>query len=167
VTSSESKRSGTVSRIDGKLHSVRRLEDESGRIIGTVAKRLNVELHLEDVGQLIAGAFIMAFPVALAEEAWDLGASLSTERIAIMFVLSIVTLAVFVWALFYGKHLTKYKSLFVKRVVVAYLVTFLVSLVLLMLVDKAPLSDPGLVLSRTVIVAFPAAFAATAVDFMN
>ena len=37
----------------------------------------------------------------------------------------------------------------------------------LILFDKAPMDDPRLVFHRTVLVAFPAAFAATAVDFMK
>jgi uncharacterized membrane protein len=49
----------------------------------------------------------------------------------------------------------------------AYLVTFLVSFLLLFLFDKAPLDDLGLTLTRTILVAFPASFAATAVDFMK
>jgi uncharacterized membrane protein len=130
-------------------------------------KRLRVEFNLEDVGQLIAGAFVMALPLALAEEVWDLGASLSTTRIMMIFLLSVITLAIFVWALFYGNHAAEYKGHFLRRVVTAYLVTFLVSLILLMLFDKAPLDDPGLAINRAIIVAFPVAFAATAVDFIN
>ena len=53
------------------------------------------------------------------------------------------------------------------RVFSTYLVTFAVSLLLLALFDKAPLDDLQLALTRTVIVAFPASFAATAVDFMK
>ena len=159
--------SSTLHRIDGKLHSTHTLKDKNGRQLGTVTKRLKVEFHLEDVGQLIAGAFVMALPVALAEEVWDLGASLSTIRIMMILLLSVTTLAIFVWALFYGSHAAEYKGYFLRRVVTAYLLTFLVSLVLLMLFDKAPLDDPGLAMSRAIIVAFPAAFAATAVDFIN
>lgn len=47
------------------------------------------------------------------------------------------------------------------------LVTFLVAFLLLFLFDKAPLDDLGLTLTCTVLVAFPASFAATAVDFMK
>jgi uncharacterized membrane protein len=49
----------------------------------------------------------------------------------------------------------------------AYVVTFLVSLLLLLLFDKAPLDDLRVTLTRTILVAFRASFAATAVDFMK
>lgn len=41
------------------------------------------------------------------------------------------------------------------------------SFLLLWLFDKAPMDDLRVALTRTVIVAFPASFAATAVDFMK
>ena len=49
----------------------------------------------------------------------------------------------------------------------AYLVTFAVALFLLILIDQAPLDDLRVALSRTIIVAFPASFSATAVDFIK
>ena len=45
--------------------------------------------------------------------------------------------------------------------------TFCVSLTLLFLFDKAPLDDLKVTLTRTILVAFPASFAATAVDFLK
>ena len=45
--------------------------------------------------------------------------------------------------------------------------TFVVALFLLILIDQAPLDNIQLALSRTVIVAFPASFSATAVDFVK
>jgi hypothetical protein len=42
-----------------------------------------------------------------------------------------------------------------------------VAFLLLFLFDKAPLDDLGTTLTRTIIVAFPSAFAATAVDFVK
>jgi len=48
-----------------------------------------------------------------------------------------------------------------------YLVTLLVAFLLLFLFDKAPLDELVLTLTRTILVAFPASFAATAVDFMK
>jgi uncharacterized membrane protein len=76
-------------------------------------------------------------------------------------------LGAFIWSLFYGKHLKTHVRHFFKRVLSAYLVTFWVAFLLLWLFDKAPLDNLGVAFTRTVLVAFPAAFAATAVDFMK
>ena len=51
------------------------------------------------------------------------------------------------------------------RIVFVYLVAATVSTVLLVLIDRWPiLDDPGVAIRRTVIVTFPAVFAATIVD---
>lgn len=80
---------------------------------------------------------------------------------------SILTLASFIWGLFYGKRLSEYKGHFFKRVLSAYMVTFFVALLLLFLFDQAPLDDLRVTLTRTVLVAFPASFAATVMDFLK
>ena len=67
----------------------------------------------------------------------------------------------------YGKRIGQYQGHFFKRAVSAYLVTFCVALLLLILFDKAPLHDLKVTLTRTILVAFPSSFAATAVDFVK
>jgi len=98
---------------------------------------------------------------------WDLGEQLSTGRTLLILAVSVLTLAGFIWALFYGRRFKDYPGQFLKRAVSAYLVTFAVAFLLLWLLDKAPLDNLGVALTRTVLVAFPASFAATAVDFMK
>lgn len=71
------------------------------------------------------------------------------------------------WVLFYGKHIGEYKVSLAKRVVAAYLVTLLVALALLVLIDKGPLNDLPLALRWAVLIAFPASFPATAVDYIK
>lgn len=159
--------SGALHRIDGRLHTVQKLKDETGRVVGTIIQPLKVELHLEDLGQLVAGACVIALPVTFTEEVWTLGASLSWGRTLAILAVSLVTLSLFVWALFYGKKAGEYKGSFVGRVALAYLLSFSISLLLLALVDKAPLDDIALSVKRAIIVAFPACFAATAVDYVK
>ena len=60
-------------RVDGRLHLVHKVRDAEGNLITTVTGPLKVEFRLEDLGQLLAGACVMALPVALTEEVWDLG----------------------------------------------------------------------------------------------
>ena len=50
---------------------------------------------------------------------------------------------------------------------VAYLVTLGIALAVLLLIDKAPIDDLSLAMRRAVLVAFPAAFAAAAVDYIK
>ena len=154
-------------RINGRLHLVHHVRDKEGNVIATGTEPLKVEFHLEDLGQLVAGACVMALPVALTEEVWDLGKTLSIGHTLVILGVSLLTLAGFIWALFYGNRVGAYKGHFFKRVLSAYLVTFVVAFLLLFLFDQAPLDDLRLTLTRTVIVAFPASFAATVVDFLK
>ena len=154
-------------RVDGHLQLVHHVRDEEGNLITTVTGLLKVEFRLEDLGQLLAGACVMALPVALTEEVWDLGEKLSIGRTLLILAVSILTLAGFTWGLFYGKRIGEYKGHFFKRVLSAYVVTFLVSLFLLFLFDHAPLDNLRITLTRTKLVSFPASFAATVMDFLK
>ena len=154
-------------RIDGRLHLMHHIRDEEGNLITTVTGPLKVEFRLEDLCQLLAGACVMALPVALTGEVWDLGESLSIGRTLSILAVSILILAGFIWGLFYGKRIVEYKGHFFKRVLSAYVLTFLVALFLLYLFDQAPLDNMRVTLTRTVLVAFPASFAATVMDFLK
>ena len=108
----------------------------------------------------------MALPMALTEDVWDLGETLSLGRTLTVLALSIFVLAGFIWGLFYSQRVVKYKGPFLKRVVSAYLVTFGVSLLLLFLFDEVPLDDLKVTLKRTNLRVFPPSFTATTVDFI-
>jgi uncharacterized membrane protein len=157
-----------VERRNGRLHSIQEVRDSAGELLSQVAKPLQVELHGNDIAQLIAGASALAIPIAFTEEVWALGSTLSRGRILLIALTSVLTLAFFVRSLFYpGKHLRDYRLEFIKRVVASYLTTLAVAMLLLILIDKGPFDDLALALRRAVLIAFPASFAATAVDYIK
>ena len=157
----------SLHRVDDRLHLVHYVTDEKGERIATVTLPLKVEFRLEDVAQLAAGACVMGLPVALTEEVWNLGESLSLGRTLLVVLLSVITMGALIWGLFYGKRINEFPGSFLQRAISAYVVTFAVSFLLLWLFDKAPLDDLSVALTRTVLVAFPASFAAVAVDFIK
>jgi uncharacterized membrane protein len=156
-----------VHRVDGRLHLLHRVRDENGKLVLTVTGPLKVEFRFEDFCQLLIGACVLALPVALTEEVWNLGEQLSMARTLIIMAVSIFTLTGFIWVLFYGERVGDYKSDFINRVLSAYIVTFLVALFILFLFDQAPLNDLQVTFTRTVVVAFPASFSATVIDFVR
>jgi uncharacterized membrane protein len=85
-----------VERRDGRLHSIHEVRDKAGQIVSQLATPLKVELHGEDVAQIVAGACVMAIPIAFTEEVWTLGSTLSSGRIALVAIVSLLTLAFFV-----------------------------------------------------------------------
>jgi uncharacterized membrane protein len=159
--------SSKMHRVDGRLHLVHQVTDDKGNRIATVTGPLKVEFRLEDLGQLLAGACVMALPVALTEEVWDLGETLASGRTLLILGFSVLALAGFIWGLFYGNRIVEFRGHFLKRAISAYVVTFLVALLLLFLFDKAPMDDLRVTFTRTILVAFPASFAATVVDFLR
>ena len=64
----ENESDSRVHRVGGRLHLVHYFPDDKGNRIATVTGPLKVEFRLEDLGQLVAGACVMALPVALTEE---------------------------------------------------------------------------------------------------
>ncbi len=157
-----------VERRAGRLHSIQEVKDMAGRVVSHIETPLRVELMGEDVTQIVAGACVMAIPVALSEEVWTLGSELSNGRIMLIVLVTLLTLGFFVRSLFYpGKQLREYRAEFFKRVIIAYLVTFIVAMVLLILIDKGPLDDFLLAVKRAVIITFPASFSATMVDYIK
>jgi len=118
-----------------------------------------------DVAEIAVGACIMAFPVAATEEIWNLGAKLSLGRVLVFAVTSVFFLTLFIHVIHGHNHFPLTHKAFLLRVVSTYGVTFLISALLLLGVDRLELfQDPLIALKRTILVAFPASFAATAVD---
>ena len=121
-----------------------------------------------DVAEMLVGGIAMAFPVAMTEEAWNLGEELSWFRITVLLVGSICILGWYGIHIFHGGKLRENWRHFVIRLAVVYLLTAILCTLLLVLLDRWPiLDDPGVALRRTILVAFPAVFAATIVDSLR
>jgi len=106
----------------------------------------------------------MAFPVAATEEVWTLSEELALLRVLLFALASIVFLALLIAALHHREGLLADRKVFLHRVLSTYLVTLLIAALLLIGLDRFDLLEPWVSLKRTILVAFPASFAATVVD---
>ena len=123
------------------------------------------QFHRRDIAEIAVGACIMAFPVAVTEEVWNLGADLSLWRALLFALASVSFLAICIYVLHGHAASSLTQKAFLRRVAVTYGLTLLISALLLLGVDRFDLlQDPVIALKRTILVAFPASFAATAVD---
>jgi uncharacterized membrane protein len=121
-----------------------------------------------DVAEIIIGSLVLAFPVALTEEVWNLSVEMSFARALVLSLSSLVFISFFVKTIY--RHDFSYSSQkqLLKRVMSVYGLTLLVAAAVLFAIDKLPLMTETMVaVKRTIIVAFAASFAATVVDSLG
>jgi uncharacterized membrane protein len=121
-----------------------------------------------DISELMVGASVLAFPVAITEEVWDLSESISLLNVSMTALVSCAFLSVFIHYL-HGKtdggRKPKHQVL---RVFATYAVTLLVCASILLMLGKLPLlADTQVAINRIILVAFPASFSATVVDSLR
>lgn len=122
----------------------------------------------QDVVEISIGAVILALPVSVTEEVWQLGSELAPWRTAIISVTSILLVAVFGFYKFYHGSLEGRATEFITRVFTVYFIANLVALIGLLVIDKLPLvEEPMVAINRIILVAFPACFSATIVDSLR
>jgi len=157
-----------IERIDGELHSVKTLFDEAGNAIERSTIPLMLEFQLKDFCQVLVGAAVLSIPAAYTEEVWALGEKLPLPNMIGVIVASLTFVGMFGYFIFYKDHFRGYQWELAKRVVFVYLITFVVSAMILWLLQKLPMmSDPLTALNRTVLVAFPGCFSGTVVDSLK
>ena len=155
----------TIERIGGYLHRIVPIADKSGEIISFALKPIMLEFKPRDIMQVIIGSALLAIPVSLTEEAWDLGVSLPVTNVTLISIISILFISVFVYFNFYKITLKGFEIEFVKRVFGTYFISLVVVASILTIIQKCPWGiDNILALKRIVIVAFPAAMSGTLSD---
>lgn len=157
-----------VVRISGHLNEVVTAHDDDGNVLHKIISPLMVEFHQRDVLQVIVGATLLAVPMAFTEEAWGLGLSLPGINVIGIMILSIIFISSFVYYNYYRGDLRHHWSHFLKRVLLTYVISFLVVAVVLTLINLAPwYSDIVLTAKRIIIIAFPASMSAAVADFLK
>jgi len=155
----------TIERIGGYLHRVVPIADKSGEIISYALKPLMVEFKPRDLIQVAVGSAILAVPMALTEEGWNLGRDLSLNRILVLSFLSVLFISVFVFYNFYRHNFKGHVLSFFKRVIGTYLISLAVSGIILTIIDKCPWGiDNILAIKRIILVTFPATLGGTLSD---
>ncbi|MBN2721463.1 MAG: DUF2391 family protein [Campylobacterales bacterium] len=126
---------------------------------------MNFNINLEDIAQIIIGAFVLAVPISFSEEAWRLGETLPLFNLFLIVTLSVSFLALFAYQSVFQGNIVHRNFIFIFRVVVAYLITLCVVLLVLLSLDKFPLlTEPILAIKRLIIIAMPASMGAIVVD---
>lgn len=120
---------------------------------------------IHDLIQVIVGATILAMPVGFTREVWDLSADLPAINIIGIFIISIIFISIFTYYHYHNISVKKNWKLFLKRVSLTYVFSFITVCILLILIGKASVyNDLIISLKRAIIVTLPASMGATVAD---
>ena len=126
---------------------------------------MKLSFNMEDASQVFVGAFALAVPISFSEEAWRLGETLPFLNLIMLFVLSVIFVALFTYQSVFQKNVKSRLATFIFRVVIAYLITLVVVGLVLLCLDKLPvLGDPMTSMKRIIVIAMPASMGAIVVD---
>ena len=129
---------------------------------------MKFSFNFEDASQIFVGAFALAVPISFSEEAWRLGETLPVSNLLMLFALSVVFLGLFTYESVFQKNIKARRSVFILRIVIAYLMTVMVVALVLFCLDKLPiLSDPIVSLKRIIVITMPASMGAIVVDSID
>ncbi|WP_372765813.1 DUF2391 family protein [Pseudoalteromonas sp.] len=121
--------------------------------------------NFEDIIQICVGAFALAVPISFSEEAWQLAETLPLMNLFLLLSLSLVFLSLYTYESVYLRDIKTRRLLFIARIVIAYLITFVIVCLVLLSIDKLPIfTDPLVALRRTVVISMPASMGAIIVD---
>jgi len=126
------------------------------------------KFRLQDLSEVIMGSVLLAFPVAITEEVWNMGAKISTLNAILISIVSVLHIAWFVYHAFYQSGIDSTWKGLVIRTFVTYFVTLIVAALILAIFDQFPLMTDALVaIKRMIIVALPASFCATVINSLR
>ncbi|MBN1386232.1 DUF2391 family protein [Candidatus Woesearchaeota archaeon] len=144
------------------------VRDEKGHILHKFITPLMIRFRPKDMLQVMIGASILAIPVGLTEEVWNLAASLPLRNITGFLAISLMFIASFVYYNYYKNKMGDHWKEFLKRVIFTYVFSFFVVAILLTLIQRAPWStDWILAVKRVIIVTFPASMSAAVADMIK
>ena len=124
-------------------------------------------LALDDVAEIIIGTCVLAFPVALTEEVWEISRTLPIGRVLHMFFWSVVFVGFFTYQRYFRHQLSGNVGLFLVRLVLTHFLVTVNSATILFALNQLLTVDVAVALKRVIIVSVAGSFAGTIVDSMS
>lgn len=124
-------------------------------------------LALDDVAEIIIGTCVLAFPVALTEEVWEISRTLPIGKALTMYLWSVVFVGFFTYQRYFRHQLSGNVGLFLVRVGTAYFLTTLASASILLALNQLLTVEVAVAVKRVIIVSVAGSFAGTIVDSMS
>jgi uncharacterized membrane protein len=155
-------------RIDKRLNEIITVKDSTGRLIHKIIKPVMVEVYPRDITQILLGSALLSLPIAFTEEVWELGISLPWINIILLLITSLSLISFYVYYNFYRRHFKNNFLIFLKRILITYIISLLISGLILFLIGKFSVGE-GLstTLKRMIILSFPASIGAAITDSLK
>ena len=129
----------------------------------SILKKLT--FNLEDMSQVMIGAFALAVPISFSEEAWRIGETIPPINLLMIFSLSLIFLAFFAYQSIFQRDIKHRLFIYIARIFIAYGITTMVVALILLSINKLPILDmPLLSLKRIIVISMPASMGAIIVD---
>ena len=124
---------------------------------------------VQDILQIIVGAFVLAVPVGFTQEVWELGEILPVFNTIIVIILTLFFITIFTYSHYHREHLhanPKYHlAEIAKRVLSTYIISFIIVTILMSSIKITPLFINNIhSFNIIVLVTFPAAIGAVISD---
>jgi len=131
-------------------------------------EKIQRRFRINDLSEIIVGSVVLAFPVAITEEVWNLGAALPLASSVIIVFSSMIFIAWFVYHAYYQSVMETHWKDLLARTLTTYTITLLISALILTVLNQFPLmTDSAAAINRMILVALPASFCATVVDSLR
>ena len=131
-------------------------------------EKIQRRFRINDLSEIIVGSVVLAFPVAITEEVWNLGTTLPLASSILIVISSLVFIAWFVYHAYYQSVMETHWQDLLARTLTTYTVTLLIAALILTILNQFPLlTDSATAINRMIIVALPASFCATVVDSLR
>ncbi|MFT6106369.1 MAG: putative membrane protein [Rickettsiales bacterium] len=130
--------------------------------------KLNLNFNLEDVSQIVVGAFALSVPISFSEEAWRAGESLPAINLILIVFLSLSFLSFYAYQGIFQQNIKARVFVFIFRILAAYIITMIVVALVLLSLDKLPIiNDMMIAIKRVLIISMPASIGAIIVDSID
>lgn len=157
-----------IKRINGYLKEVVTFLDDSGQPISHTINPLMIELKPRDIAQIFVGSLLVATPLCLTEEVWNISETLPMANMYYILGCSVFAVMLFVYFNFYRFKLKGNILNYVKRIMAIYIISLSSVVLVLFLVGKFPIETSTIVaIKRVVLIGFPAIIGATITDYLK
>ena len=130
---------------------------------------LMTEFRKKDIMQIIVGASLIAVFFGFSSEMRKLGESLPLANLIGLVIFSLSFISIFVYYHYHHqRNHAHHKREFFKRVLSTYFIPFIITSILLTLIQEAPwLTDFAVTLKRIIIVTLPSSMSAAITDSLH